>query len=81
MLQSLTGGDFAAEEGGEPEVDYDSIDQYIEWMKKQREAIREQRGRTRSWTRRWRMLRATRIVNTQVGSSLFSAAKRVDKKP
>ena len=47
VLQSLTGGDFAAEEGdSEPEVDYeDSIDQYIEWMKKQREAIREQRGR------------------------------------
>ena len=47
VLQSLTGGDFAAEEGeNEPEVDYeDSIDQYIEWMKKQREAIREQRRR------------------------------------
>ena len=47
VLQSLTGGDFAAEEGeNEPTVDYeDSIDQYIEWMKKQREAIREQRRR------------------------------------
>ena len=47
VLQSLTGGDFAAEEGeNELTVDYeDSIDQYIEWMKKQREAIREQRRR------------------------------------
>ncbi len=47
VLQSLTSSDFAAEEGdGDSEVDYeDSIDQYIEWMKKQREAIREQRRR------------------------------------
>ncbi len=47
VLQSLTSSDFAAEEGdNEPELDFeDSIDQYIEWMKKQREAIREQRRR------------------------------------
>ena len=47
VLQSLTSSDFASEEADtEPEVDYeDSIDQYIEWMKKQREAIRDQRKR------------------------------------
>ena len=47
VLQSLTSSDFASEDtDSEPEVDYeDSIDQYIEWMKKQREAIRDQRGR------------------------------------
>ena len=47
VLQSLTSSDFASEDAdSEPEVDYeDSIDQYIEWMKKQREAIRDQRGR------------------------------------
>ncbi len=47
VLQSLTSSDFASEDAdSEPEVDYeDSIDQYIEWMKKQREAIRDQRSR------------------------------------
>ena len=47
VLQSLTSSDFASEDvDSEPEVDYeDSIDQYIEWMKKQREAIRDQRSR------------------------------------
>ena len=47
VLQSLTSSDFASEDtDSEPEVDYeDSIDQYIEWMKKQREAIRDQRRR------------------------------------
>ena len=47
VLQSLTSSDFASEDAdSEPEVDYeDSIDQYIEWMKKQREAIRDQRRR------------------------------------
>ena len=47
VLQSLTSSDFASEDDDtEPEVDYeDSIDQYIEWMKKQREAIRDQRKR------------------------------------
>ena len=47
VLQSLTSSDFASEDAdSEPAVDYeDSIDQYIEWMKKQREAIRDQRSR------------------------------------
>ena len=47
VLQSLTSSDFASEDvDSEPEVDYeDTIDQYIEWMKKQREAIRDQRSR------------------------------------
>ena len=47
VLQSLTSSDFASEAvDSEPEVDYeDSIDQYIEWMKRQREAIRDQRSR------------------------------------
>jgi len=47
VLQSLTSSDFASEDDDtEPEVDYeDSIDQYIEWMKTQREAIRDQRKR------------------------------------
>ena len=47
VLQSLTSSDFASEDAdSEPEVDYeDSIDQYIEWMKRQREAIRDQRRR------------------------------------
>ena len=47
VLQSLTSSDFASEDDDtESEVDYeDSIDQYIEWMKRQREAIRDQRKR------------------------------------
>jgi NADH dehydrogenase/NADH:ubiquinone oxidoreductase subunit G len=79
VLQSLTGGDFAAEEGeNEPEVDYeDSIDQYIEWMKKQREAIREQRRRIEELDHK--MADAERDADRQYASRLEPIQRRKEE--
>ena len=81
VLQSLTGGDFAAEEGeSEPEVDYeDSIDQYIEWMKKQREAIREQRRRIEELDQKMADAERMRTGNMRVASSLCSAEEELTR--
>jgi hypothetical protein len=79
VLQSLTGGDFAAEEGeSEPEVDYeDSIDQYIEWMKKQREAIREQRRRIEELDQK--MADAERDADRQYAGRLEPVQRRKEE--
>jgi len=79
VLQSLTSSDFAAEEGdGESEVDYeDSIDQYIEWMKKQREAIREQRRRIEELDQK--MADAERDADRQYAGRLEPVQRRKEE--
>ena len=79
VLQSLTSSDFAAEEGdGEPQVDYeDSIDQYIEWMKKQREAIREQRRRIEELDQK--MADAERDADRQYAGRLEPVQRRKEE--
>ena len=74
VLRSLTGTDFSEEEP-EEEVDYeDSIDQYIEWMKSQREAIRQQRARIEELDQR--MADAERSADRQYAGRLEPLQKR-----
>jgi hypothetical protein len=79
VLQSLTSSDFASEEAdNEPEVDYeDSIDQYIEWMKKQREAIRDQRSRIEELDQK--MADAEREADRQYSSRLEPVQRRKEE--
>ena len=77
VLQSLTSNDFASEEDN-VEVDYeDSIDQYIEWMKKQREAIREQRRRIEELDQK--MADAERAADRQYSGRLEPIQRRKDE--
>jgi hypothetical protein len=77
VLQSLTSNDFASEDD-EAEVDYeDSIDQYIEWMKKQREAIREQRRRIEELDQK--MADAERAADRQYSGRLEPIQRRKDE--
>ena len=74
VLKSLTGTDFSEEEPAE-EVDYeDSIDQYIEWMKSQREAIRQQRARIEELDQR--MADAERSADREYAGRLEPLQKR-----
>ena len=74
VLKSLTGTDFSEEEP-EEEVDYeDSIDQYIEWMKSQREAIRQQRARIEELDQR--MADVERSADRQYAGRLEPLQKR-----
>ena len=79
VLQSLTSSDFASEEAdNEPEVDYeDSIDQYIEWMKKQREAIRDQRTRIEELDQK--MADAEREADRQYSGRLEPVQRRKEE--
>ena len=79
VLQSLTSSDFASEDSeSEPEVDYeDSIDQYIEWMKKQREAIREQRRRIEELDQK--MADAERDADRQYSGRLEPVQRRKEE--
>ncbi len=79
VLQSLTSSDFASEESDtEHEVDYeDSIDQYIEWMKKQREAIREQRARIEELDQK--MADAERDADRQYAGHLEPVQRRKEE--
>ena len=79
VLQSLTSSDFASEDvDSEPEVDYeDSIDQYIEWMKKQREAIRDQRSRIEELDQK--MADAEREADRQYSSRLEPVQRRKEE--
>lgn len=74
VLRSLTGADFSEEESDE-EPDYEeSIDQYIEWMKSQREAIRQQRARIEELDQR--MADAERSADRQYAGRLEPLQKR-----
>ena len=74
VLKSLTGTDFSEDEP-EEELDYeDSIDQYIEWMKSQREAIRQQRARIEELDQR--MADAERAADRQYAGRLEPLQKR-----
>ena len=74
VLRSLTGADFSEEESDE-EPDYEeSIDQYIEWMKSQREAIRQQRSRIEELDQR--MADAERSADRQYAGRLEPLQKR-----
>ena len=79
VLQSLTSSDFASEEvDTEPEVDFeDSIDQYIEWMKKQRGAIRDQRKRIEQLDQR--MADAEREADRQFSGRLEPVQRRKEE--
>ena len=79
VLQSLTSSDFASEDADtEPEVDYeDSIDQYIEWMKKQREAIRDQRTRIEELDQK--MADAEREADRQFSGRLEPVQRRKEE--
>ena len=79
VLQSLTSSDFASEDAdSEPEVDYeDSIDQYIEWMKKQREAIRDQRSRIEELDQK--MADAEREADRQYSGRLEPVQRRKEE--
>ena len=79
VLQSLTSSDFASEDAdSEPEVDYeDSIDQYIEWMKKQREAIRDQRRRIEELDQK--MADAEREADLQYSGRLEPVQRRKEE--
>ena len=79
VLQSLTSSDFASEDDGtEPEVDYeDSIDQYIEWMKRQREAIRDQRKRIEELDQK--MADAEREADRQYSGRLEPVQRRKEE--
>jgi hypothetical protein len=74
VLRSLTGADFSEEESDE-ELDYEeSIDQYIEWMKSQREEIRKQRARIEELDQR--MADAERSADRQYAGRLEPLQKR-----
>ena len=79
VLQSLTSSDFASEDAdNELEVDYeDSIDQYIEWMKKQREAIRDQRSRIEELDQK--MADAEREADRQYSGRLEPVQRRKEE--
>ena len=79
VLQSLTSSDFASEDADtEPEVDYeDSIDQYIEWMKEQREAIRDQRKRIEELDQK--MADAEREADRQFSGRLEPVQRRKEE--
>ena len=79
VLQSLTSNDFASEDDDtEPEVDYeDSIDQYIEWMKRQREAIRDQRKRIEELDQK--MADAERKADRQYSGRLEPVQRRKEE--
>ena len=79
VLQSLTSSDFASEDAdSELEVDYeDSIDQYIEWMKKQREAIRDQRSRIEELDQK--MADAEREADRQYSGRLEPVQRRKEE--
>ena len=79
VLQSLTSSDFASEDDdAEPEVDYeDSIDQYIEWMKRQREAIRDQRKRIEELDQK--MADAEREADRQYSGRLEPVQRRKEE--
>ena len=79
VVQSLTSSDFASEDAdNEPEVDYeDSIDQYIEWMKKQREAIRDQRSRIEELDQK--MADAEREADRQYSGRLEPVQRRKEE--
>lgn len=79
VLQSLTSSDFASEDADtEPEVDYeDSIDQYIEWMKRQREAIRDQRKRIEELDKK--MADAEREADRQYSGRLEPVQRRKEE--
>ena len=79
VLRSLTSSDFASEDvDSEPEVDYeDSIDQYIEWMKKQREAIRDQRSRIEELDQK--MADAEREADRQYSGRLEPVQRRKEE--
>ena len=79
VLQSLTSSDFASEDADtEPEVDYeDSIDQYIEWMKRQREAIRDQRKRIEELDQK--MADAEREADRQYSGRLEPVQRRKEE--
>ncbi len=79
VLQSLTSSDFASEDvDSEPEVDYeDSIDQYIDWMKKQREAIRDQRKRIEELDQK--MADAEREADRQYSGRLEPVQRRKEE--
>ena len=79
VLQSLTSSDFASEDDDvEPEVDYeDSIDQYIEWMKRQREAIRDQRKRIEELDQK--MADAEREADRQYSGRLEPVQRRKEE--
>lgn len=79
VLQSLTSSDFASEDADtEPEVDYeDSIDQYIEWMKRQREAIRDQRKRIEELDQK--MADAERQADRQYSGRLEPVQRRKEE--
>ena len=77
VLQSLTSNDFASEESN-AELDYeDSIDQYIEWMKKQREAIRDQRRRIEELDQK--MAEAERAADRQYSGRLEPIQRRKEE--
>ena len=77
VLQSLTSNDFASEES-DAELDYeDSIDQYIEWMKKQREAIRDQRRRIEELDQK--MAEAERAADRQYSGKLEPIQRRKEE--
>ena len=79
VLQSLTSSDFASEDDDTvPEVDYeDSIDQYIEWMKRQREAIRDQRKRIEELDQK--MADAERKADRQYSGRLEPVQRRKEE--
>ena len=79
VLQSLTSSDFASEDAdSELEVDYeDSIDQYIEWMKKQREVIRDQRSRIEELDQK--MADAEREADRQYSGRLEPVQRRKEE--
>tara|TARA_B100001057_G_scaffold431928_1_gene459744 strand:+ start:111 stop:1934 length:1824 start_codon:yes stop_codon:yes gene_type:complete len=79
VLQSLTSSDFASEDDDtESEVDYeDSIDQYIEWMKRQREAIRDQRKRIEELDQK--MADAEREADRQYSGRLEPVQRRKEE--
>jgi len=77
VLQSLTSNDFASEES-DADLDYeDSIDQYIEWMKKQREAIRDQRRRIEELDQK--MAEAERAADRQYSGRLEPIQRRKEE--
>ena len=77
VLQSLTSHDFGSENSSD-EVDYeDSIDQYIDWMKRQREAIREQRRRIEELDKK--MADAERASDGQYSGRLEPIQRRKDE--
>ena len=77
VLQSLTSKDLGSEDA-DAEIDYeDSIDQYIEWMKKQREAIRDQRRRIEELDQK--MADAERAADRQYSGRLEPIQRRKEE--